>query len=235
MAALNFGPQSPWNLGARPLPGMGGVAAPGQPSPQPGPQAPQQPRPSSGGFLNGVNPWQMGVTGSMNGQTVPFASEHVYTTPDAARMIAQRMGGNVVTQNMQGMSSPGSGPPSHPLQAIDFGSGEPVDAAALATWYKRGDTQAEIDARTRAGMHTVAWAGAPAASPAPGAWEGLSRSASSEQNPWAVAAKADAAKRRQVAPTYGPQGQSNDAASQLNGLNLSPNILSLIRALFGIG
>lgn len=143
-------------------PGVQGPLAGGTPQTNPGtppPNAPAGVTPPGGGFFGGTNPFQTGVTGSMNNQSVPFNSNQ-YVTPEAAQRLGSLLGANVVSQNTQGMASPGSGAPSAPLLGLDFGTGGDVqDAAMGATQLARGDRPEDVAARYKAGLTTKAWAG----------------------------------------------------------------------------
>jgi hypothetical protein len=154
-----------------PPPATGGYEQPGAQGPLAGgstpPSTPQTnpglpPPPSTagtGGFFGGANPFQTGVTGTQNNQTVPFASER-YVTPEAAQRLGSLLGANVVEQNTQGMASPGSGAPSQPMLGLDFqGQGDVQDASMGAFQLARGDRPEDVAARYKAGLTTKAWAG----------------------------------------------------------------------------
>jgi hypothetical protein len=150
-----------------PPPATGGYEQPGVQGPLAGGSTPQTnpglPPPAStagtGGFFGGQSPFQQGVTGTLNNETVPFNSNQ-YVTPEAAQRLGSLLGANVVEQNTQGMASPGSGAPSAPLLGLDFGGrGDVQDAAMGATQLARGDRPEDVAARYKAGLTTKAWAG----------------------------------------------------------------------------
>ena len=149
-----------WGTGPSPAPAPGGPPQPGASPIQTNPGLPPPPSTAgTGGFFGGANPFQTGVTGSMNNQTVPFNSNQ-YVTPEAAQRLGSLLGANVVSQNTQGMASPGSGAPSAPLLGLDFGGrGDVQDAAMGATQLARGDRPEDVAARYQAGRTTKAWAG----------------------------------------------------------------------------
>lgn len=131
--------------------------APGGQAPPPGGQGVPPP--------NYLNPWLPSVTAGMNGQPVAFATPDRpnpnYVTPEAAGAVAKTMGANVVSQNMTGMSSPGSPAPSAPMYGLDFGRGDVQGADVGVTGFARGDSPESIAARYQAGLNTRAFAGAP--------------------------------------------------------------------------
>jgi len=138
--------------------GYGSPLAGGAPQTNPGLPPPASTA-GTGGFFGGQSPFQQGVTGTLNNETVPFNSNQ-YVTPDAAQRLGSLLGANVVSQNTQGMASPGSGAPSAPLLGLDFGGqGDVQDAAMGATQLARGDRPEDVAARYQAGRTTKAWAG----------------------------------------------------------------------------
>ena len=117
----------------------------------------------TGGFWGDQNPWAQNVGASINDQPVSFASpgnpNPNYVTPEAAQKIGQTFGANVVSQNLNNMSSPGSSAPSAPIYGLDFGRGDIQGADVAATGLARGDTPQQIAERYAAGLNTKAWAG----------------------------------------------------------------------------
>jgi len=164
--ALASLPGTPVLGAATPPPATGGYEQPGAQGPLAGgtPQTnPGLPPPAStagtGGFFGGQSPFQTGVTGTQNNQTVPFASER-YVTPEAAQRLGSLLGANVVSQNTEGMSSPGSGAPSQPMLGLDFqGQGDVQDASMGAFQLARGDRPEDVAARYKAGLTNTGWGG----------------------------------------------------------------------------
>jgi hypothetical protein len=118
----------------------------------------------TGGFWGGQSPFQQGVTGTQNNQTVPFASER-YVTPEAANKLGQTFGANVVEQNLTNTASPGSSAPSAPMLGLDFNRGDIQDASMGAYQLQRGDSPELVAQRYAAGLNNTGWGGpAPAVS-----------------------------------------------------------------------
>jgi hypothetical protein len=173
--ALASLPGTPVLGAATPPPATGGYEQPGAQGPlaggSPPPSTPQTnpglpPPPSTagtGGFWGDTSPWAQNVGASINNSPVSFASpgnpNPNYITPEAASKIGQTFGANVVSQNLNNMSSPGSSAPSAPIYGLDFGRGDFQGADVAATGLARGDRPEDIAARYAAGLNTKAWAG----------------------------------------------------------------------------
>ena len=187
--ALASLPGTPVLPGTTPPPATGGYEQPGAQGPLAGGSAPPTtpqvnpglPPPAStagtGGFWGDQNPWAQNVGASINDQPVSFASpgnpNPNYVTPEAAQKIGQTFGANVVSQNLNNMSSPGSSAPSAPIYGLDFGKGDIQDAGMGAFQLARGDRPEDIAARYAAGINNTGWGGpapATARSDADGMW-----------------------------------------------------------------
>jgi len=143
-------------------PGAQGPLAGSTPQTNPGLPPPASTA-GTGNFWGDQNPWAQNVGASINDQPVSFASpgnpNPNYITPEAASKIGQTFGANVVSQNLNNMSSPGSSAPSAPIYGLDFGRGDIQGADVAATGLARGDTPQQIAERYAAGLNTKAWAG----------------------------------------------------------------------------
>lgn len=101
------------------------------------------------------NPFMSSVTaGTVNEAGQPSGSVNFdtnrYLTEDAAKAIGNMFGGNVVSQNLNGMGPAGA--PSAPMYGLDMGTGDVQDMSWIATAMKRGDPMSNILARFQAGI-----------------------------------------------------------------------------------